>query len=99
MSKIGILYSNTYNEEWFDVAVESAKDVGISIIGKSISKPDKIESALKKLLPKVDALWLIPDPIVISDIESVNKLFAQCQEAEKTDLSLMTKPLLTWVLH
>jgi putative ABC transport system substrate-binding protein len=83
VNKIGILYSNTYNEEWFDAAVESARDVGISIIGKSISKPDKIESALKKLLPKVDALWLIPDPIVISDIESVNKLFGQCQAAGK----------------
>ena len=83
VNKIGILYSKTYNEEWFDDVVEKAKDVGISIIGKSISKPDKIESALKKLLPKVDALWLIPDPIVISDIESVNKLFGQCQAAGK----------------
>jgi putative ABC transport system substrate-binding protein len=83
VSKIGILYNKTYNKEWFDIAVESAKDVGISIIGKSISKPDKIESALNKLLPKVDALWLIPDPIVIYDIESVNKLFGQCQAAGK----------------
>ena len=40
-------------------------------------------TALKKLLPKVDALWLIPDPIVISNIESVNKLFGQCQTAGK----------------
>ncbi len=83
VSKIGILYSDTYNKEWFDVAVESARDVGISILGKSVNKPDNIESALKKLLPKVDALWLIPDPIVINDIESVNKLFGQCQTAGK----------------
>ncbi len=83
VNKIGILYSNTYNKEWFDVAVESAKDVGISIIGKSISKPAKIESALNKLLPKVDALWLIPDPMVIYDIESVNKIFKQCQTSGK----------------
>ncbi len=83
VNRIGILYSNKYNEEWFDAAVESARDVGISIIGKSISKPDKIGSALNKLLPKVDALWLIPDPMVIHDIESVNKLFEQCQAAGK----------------
>ena len=83
MSKIGILYSKTYNKEWFDAAVDSAKDVGISVIGKSINKPDQIESALNKLLPKVDALWLIPDPMVIYDIESVNKLFKQCQVAGK----------------
>ena len=83
VNKIGILYNNKYSEEWFDIAVESAKDVGIRIVGKSISKPDKIESALKKLLPKVNALWLIPDPTVIYDIESVNKLFEQCQAAGK----------------
>ncbi len=83
VNKIGILYSNMYNKEWFDVAVKSSKDVGISLIGKSISNPDKIESALKKLLSKVDALWLIPDPIVIYDIESVNKLFRLCQAAGK----------------
>ena len=83
VSKIGILYSNMYNKEWFDVAVESARDVGISIIGKSINKPDEVDSALNKLLPKVDALWLIPDPMVIYDIESVNKLFEQCQVAGK----------------
>ena len=83
VNKIGILYNNKYSEEWFDIAVESAKDIGISILGKSISEPDKIESALNKLLPKVDALWLIPDPTVIYDIESVNKLFDQCQAAGK----------------
>lgn len=83
VSKIGILYNSKYNEEWFDIAVESAKDVGISIIGKSINEPDKIESALNNLLPNVDALWLIPDPTVIYDIESVNKLFKQCQTAGK----------------
>ncbi len=83
VSNIGILYSKKYNKEWFDVAVESAKEVGISIIGKSISKPAKIESALNKLLPKVDAFWLIPDPMVIHDIEAVNKIFKQCQASGK----------------
>ncbi len=83
VNKIGILYNSKYNEEWFDIAVESAKDVGISIVGKSINKPDKIESALNNLLPNVDALWLIPDPTVIYDIDSVNKLFDQCQAAGK----------------
>ncbi len=83
VSNIGILYSNKYNKEWFDVAVESAKDVGIGIVGKPVSKPSKIESALEKLLPKVDALWLIPDPVVIHDIESVNKIFELCQAAGK----------------
>lgn len=75
INKIGLLYSNTYNKQWFDTAVENVKDLDIKLTGRTVSKPGEIGSALKELLPKVDALWLIPDPIVLQDIESVNKIF------------------------
>jgi putative ABC transport system substrate-binding protein len=81
VEKIGVLYSEVYNKEWLDIAVESAKEVGIKIIARSVSKPDEVESALKKLLPKVDALWLTPDPIVLHEIELVNKIFKQAETA------------------
>ncbi len=83
VEKIGVLYSKEYNKEWLDIAVDSAKEVGIKIISRSVSKPDEVESALKKLLPKVDALWLTPDPIVLHEIESVNKIFKQTEATRK----------------
>lgn len=81
--KIGILYSKNYNKEWIDIAVKSAKDVGINVMKKSINKQDEVESALKELLQKVDVLWLTPDPIVISNMELVEKIFKQSDKARK----------------
>ena len=75
VSKIGLLYSEQYNKEWLKFATDDAKEIGIEIVGKAISKPGKIESVLKTLLPQVDALWLISDPIVISDEKSVQQIF------------------------
>lgn len=81
--KIGILYSKDYNKEWIDIAVKSAKDVGITIIKRAIYKQDEVESVLKELLPKVDVLWLTPDPVVISNMESVEKIFTQSNNVRK----------------
>ncbi len=87
IKKIGVLYSKDYNKEWFDIAAESAEEMDIDIIGKSVRKPGGIKSALKKLLPKVDALWLIPDPIVISDMDSVKMIFDKSEAAGKPILA------------
>ncbi len=87
IKKIGVLYSKDYNKEWFDIAVERAEEMDIDIIGKSVSKPGGIKSALKKLLPKVDALWLIPDPIVIRDLNSVKMIFDKSEAARKPILA------------
>lgn len=83
ISKIGILYSKDYNKEWLEIAVKSAKEVGIDIIKKSINKEGDIESALGNILPKVDAIWLTPDPVVLSNTESTKQLFKQIDKAGK----------------
>ncbi|MEK6621780.1 MAG: ABC transporter substrate binding protein [Planctomycetota bacterium] len=87
INKIGVVYSKDYNKEWLETVIKSAKDVGITIFKKSISKQEDVESALKYLLPKVDAVWLAPDPIVISKIESVGEMFKQCDNAGKPVLA------------
>ena len=87
INKIGVLYSKAYHKEWLNIAIESGKDVEIDVIGRPISKSGEIEQALNELLPKVDALWLIPDPIVINKIESVKKIFKQSKAAMKPVLA------------
>lgn len=82
-NKIGVLYSKDYNKEWFNTALESAEEMDIDIIGKSVSKQSEIKTVLKKLLPNVDALWLIPDPIVMRDIDSVKMIFNESKGAGK----------------
>ncbi|MDR4505632.1 MAG: hypothetical protein MRK01_12730 [Candidatus Scalindua sp.] len=83
VNKIGVLYSKAYNVEWFKKTVRHAEEMGIEIIGKPIRKPEDIKSDLNTILPEVDALWLIPDPLVIRDIESIKVVFEASDEAKK----------------
>jgi len=83
INKIGVLYSKAYNKEWFEIAVKSAKDSGIEIIGEPVRKSKEVKKSLKKLLANVDAIMLIPDPTVLKNVESVNTIFKQSEAAKK----------------
>ncbi|MFC2140380.1 ABC transporter substrate-binding protein [Candidatus Auribacterota bacterium] len=83
LKNIGLLYSEAYNEEWVKAMVLGAKDVGFNIVKKTVKKSAEIETALEELLPNIEALWLISDPIIISDIESVKKIFKRCDLKNK----------------
>jgi len=83
INKIGVLYSKDYNKEWFDIAVKSAKETGIAIVGKPVNRQDEIASNLKELLPRVDALWLIPDPVALPKVELVAEIFKESDLAQK----------------
>jgi len=82
VKKIGVLYSTRYNSQWFNNASAEAKAMGIEIIGRSISKSKHTIDALNELMPVSDALWLISDPLVMTDKENLTKLFKDC-EAKK----------------
>ena len=81
--RLGVLYSKRYNQQWFNTAKLQAQEVGISIYGKVIEKPNEIKMALKRLLPKVDAIWLISDPIVLYDKKSMQTIFAEAAARKK----------------
>lgn len=81
--KIGVLYSEKYNGQWVDQAGAQAKEMGVEIIGRAVEESKKAVSALKKLLPDIDALWLISDPVILSDKKVLTQLFTEC-DARKT---------------
>lgn len=83
IDKIGVLYSKEYNKEWTKEAIKVSKDMEINIIKKAIKKPKDVGPALDKLLSKVDAIWLTPDPIVMQELGQVKNIFTQCNQAGK----------------
>jgi len=83
VKRIGVLYSEKYNKHWFNTAREAAKEMGVEIIGRSLSKRRDTLPALKDLLPEIDALWLISDPVVMADKKTLIKLFKQCDASKK----------------
>lgn len=76
--KIGILYSNRYNREWFNSTLELSKEMGIEIVGKPVHKSRHTISSLTELVQKIDALWLISDPVIMSDKETIQSIFDTC---------------------
>lgn len=77
---IGILYSRQYTQEWFEKTKAQAEELGIQIIGRRVSKKNRTISALDELSPQVEALWLIPDPLVMPEKEYLYRILENCDE-------------------
>ena len=77
VKRIGVLYSEKYNSQWFNKARDEAREMGVEIIGRAVSKHKQTASALKELLPDVDALWLISDPVIVSDKKVITEVFKE----------------------
>jgi putative ABC transport system substrate-binding protein len=82
VQKIGVLYSKKYTEEWFKNTVSEAKEMGVELIGQATQKKQAV-LALKNLLSKVDAFWLIPDPEIMSDKDDLLNLLKECDTQKK----------------
>jgi len=78
LKRIGVLYSSKYNKHWFNEAQKAGQEMGVEIIGRSLSKRRNTLPELNGLLKEIDALWLISDPVVMSDKETLIEVFKQC---------------------
>ena len=87
LKRIGVLNSGKYNKHWFNTAQATAKEMGVEIIGRSLSKRRDTLPALSELLKEIDALWLISDPVVMADKNRLIELFKQCDMTKKPILS------------
>ena len=83
IKKIGVLYSKQYNQEWLSGAIQVAQDVGIELVGEQVSADQNLSTAIEKLFPEVDALWMIADPLVLADKASVVEIFLQAENQKK----------------
>jgi putative ABC transport system substrate-binding protein len=80
IQKIGIVYSERYNSQWINTTMEEARKMGVGIMGKTVAQNKDILPALNQLLPTVDALWLISDPMIMSDKKTLIEVFKKCDE-------------------
>jgi putative ABC transport system substrate-binding protein len=60
--------------------MEEARKMGVGIMGKTVAQNKDILPALNQLLPTVDALWLISDPVIMSDKKTLIEVFKKCDE-------------------
>ena len=76
---IGVLYSPQYTGEWFKDAKKQAQEIDYTLIGFDVSKKSALPT-LEKLLPQVDAFWLISDPEVIPSKEELRQILEECDK-------------------
>lgn len=72
--KIGVIYSADNRKLIKDAAV-SAENLSLQLVAEEIDSPDRLLDTLARMGTKVDALWLISDPVVVSSSESTQSLF------------------------
>ncbi|TRW92091.1 ABC transporter substrate-binding protein [Candidatus Methylobacter oryzae] len=80
---IGLLYSDKFSREYVESIKKDALSVGINVVTKAINEDKEIGDALNGLLPKIELFWIISDPVVLSNKESVKTIFQSAQQQKK----------------
>ena len=83
LQRVGVVYNPAINKQWFEQAVAAGKEVGVEVIGRTVNRSSQVGSALTELTPKVDALWLTPDPVVLENEAAAQLYFTRADAARK----------------
>jgi putative ABC transport system substrate-binding protein len=72
--RIGLVYDPRNTAEFVESAIAAAGSAGIELVTKKVNDPSQIPAVLKEMQQKIDILWLIPDPTVVTN-EMVDYMF------------------------
>lgn len=82
VNRIGVIYNPKFNKEWFENAKQIADSLGIVLEGTEYNKSDSMNKTVHNLTSKVDSLWLVPDPVVITR-KSLSLIFSHFKNEKK----------------
>ncbi len=83
LRRVGVVYDPALHQQWFTQAVAAGREAGIEVLGRAVRRPVQVGSALAQLTPQVDALWLLPDPMVMADEAAARRYFTHAEAARK----------------
>jgi putative ABC transport system substrate-binding protein len=67
LKRLGVLYDPEKTGLLVETARRQAKSMGMELIVRQVRTDKDVPGVLLKLLPQVDALWLIPDSTVVTE--------------------------------
>lgn len=79
--RIGLVCSRAYNSEWATAAASAAAEMNITLEVRMVDQQAQAFEALDAVLPAVDALWLIADPVVLADSAAARRLLNRADSA------------------
>ncbi len=74
LRRLAVFWAVYPGEDYLEALRQAGETAGIEIISARLKSPDSIPERLRRLLGKMDAFWLLPDPVLIT--ESSLRLFA-----------------------
>ena len=77
VKRLGVLYSETHSSSTIDEAAHAAELVGMDIISRPIDRAKELKQGYRRLIGKIDALWLPTDPVLYT-LENIHWLKRQC---------------------
>jgi len=66
LERVGLIYSSTMSRSFIENARAAAERVGITLLEEAVSAPDQVAGAYRRLRRDIDAVWMIPDPGVVT---------------------------------
>ncbi len=82
IKKIGVLYSERYTAQWFLKARSRAEELGIQLMGTPIQRKGQSLDRLPELFSRAQALWLIPDPLVMPEPSYLYRILETCDQRQ-----------------
>ncbi|MEW6429220.1 MAG: ABC transporter substrate binding protein [Thermodesulfobacteriota bacterium] len=77
MKKLGIIYSEEFTADVVREIRETAALLDIEVVAEAIRDPREFQLAYRKMTDRVDAFWLLADPLIYT-LENVSWLKEQC---------------------
>ena len=67
LRQLGVVYDPEKTGPLVDEARRVAKGLGLELIEQQVSSEKGVPAALREIIPRVDALWLIPDSTILTE--------------------------------
>lgn len=66
LQSVGVIYSESVSEEMVESARTAAATLGLSLVEEPVRFNDEVAGAYRRMRKEIDALWMIPDPRVVT---------------------------------
>ena len=67
LTRIGVLYNPNKTGRALKRARGEAKKLGLDLVAHAVTSPKEVPTALREIVPQVQALWLLPDSTVLTE--------------------------------
>ncbi|MDP2275702.1 MAG: ABC transporter substrate binding protein [Archangium sp.] len=79
--RLGVMYDPKHSQALVDELSLAAEALGLTVVRQEVQQTSEVASAVRKLLGRVDALWLVPDATLI-DVDTFKFLVQTSLESK-----------------